>query len=110
MSTCPSDRCVTTDAACVDIVVPLCKDYKAKNTCEANTKCRVLALEACIDTPFEVNWENEKIVKVNWYDKALFTLGKDGVIKITVGMSIGVVIVIIAIALIVSAICSFIAY
>jgi hypothetical protein len=49
-------------------------------------------------------------VKVNWYDKALFTLGKDGVIKITVGMSIGVVIVIIAIALIVSAICSFIAY
>ena len=88
----------------------MCKDYKAKNTCEVDSRCRVLALDACIDTPFEFNWDGEKVVKVKYYDKSLFYLGKDGLYKTETGTSKGkVVLIVVVAAFIVTAIFSYFA-
>jgi hypothetical protein len=63
----------------------------------------------CINTPTETNWEGEEVVKQKWYDKTLFQLF-DGKLKVTSGMAIGAVVGIIVVALLVTAIMSYIAY
>merc|ERR1712166_715596 len=78
-------------------------------TCKGNTRCYVAAQEACIKTPTEVNWDKEIVIKQGWYDKTLFSLF-GGKLRVTVGMSVGIVVAIVVIALLVSAVLSYLAY
>lgn len=110
---CPStelDECVwqVADKKCVD--KQACNLYKGTTSCEENKACKVIeAGNRCIITPTETNWDKEIVVKRAWYDKTLFTLA-GGKLRVTSGMAVGAVIAIIVVALLVSAVMSYVAY
>lgn len=102
-----------TESKCFPVPPPAapveCNTLLTSSTCKGNTRCFVAAQEACIKTPTEVNWDKEIVIKQGWYDKTLFSLF-GGKLRVTVGMSVGIVVAIVVIALLVSAVLSYLAY
>lgn len=66
-----------------------------------------MSFKECAATPIEINWDKEEVIREGWYNKTLFVIGG---VKITAGMSVYTMVAIIVLALLISAITSYVAY
>lgn len=84
-----------------------CATYGQSNMCNANDFCYIVSFKECAQTQIELNWDKEEVIREAWYNKTLFEIGG---VKITAGMSVYTMIAIIVVALLISAITSYVAY